>query len=240
MIHLIAYGDDKYARAKSRLNNEANSTGWFDSITLYGSEDLDYEFKSKFGNILSQPRGGGYWTWKPYIVQKHLNKINEGDILIYLDSGCTINCHGKERFDEYIKMLNNSEDGCISFQLKGCLENKWTTKEIFNHFGVINDDEITKTGQIMATVLILKKNPRSINLVNLWNKTLCENPWLFTDHYNNNQEPPFSDNRHDQSIFSIIRKMHKTIILNDETFFTPFGSAESFKFPFWATRKRNN
>jgi hypothetical protein len=231
MIHLITYGDDKYARSKSRLNNEANSTGWFDSVTLYGSGDLDDEFKSNVGNVLNQRRGGGYWTWKPYIVQKHLNKINEGDILIYLDSGCTINPHGKERFNEYIKMLNNSEDGCISFQLKGLLENTFTIKEIFNHFGVIEDDEITKTGQIIAGILILKKNSNSVNLVNLWNKTLCENPLLFTDYYNTNQSSQFRDNRHDQSIFSVIRKMHKTTLLNDETL-------ESLKFPFWATRKR--
>ena len=47
------------------------------------------------------------------------------------------------------------------------------------------------------------------------------------------------DNRHDQSIISIIRKMHNPILLTDETWFHPFGNKESLKFPFWAMRKKN-
>jgi len=39
---------------------EAHETGWFDTITLYGPDDLDKTYKKKFGNILNQPRGRGY------------------------------------------------------------------------------------------------------------------------------------------------------------------------------------
>ena len=53
-----------------------------------------------------------------------------------------------------------------------------------------------------------------------------------------NHPPYFRDNRHDQSVFSVIRKMNNTIVLKDETYFN-FGNAESLKYPFWATRKRN-
>ena len=41
-----------------------------------------------------------------------------------------------------------------------------------------------------------------------------------------------------QSIFSIIRKMNNPILLTDETYFNPFGTPVSLKYPFWATRKR--
>jgi len=62
---------------------------------------------------------------------------------------------------------------------------------------------------------------------------------LFTDHYNReNQESCFIDNRHDQSILSVVRKIHGSIVLGDETWFVPFGNNESLKYPFWATRKR--
>lgn len=62
------------------------------------------------------------------------------------------------------------------------------------------------------------------------------NPLLFTDYYNNNQQSYFKDNRHDQSVFSIIRKKYNSIILNDETCFVSYGNEESLKYPFWATR----
>jgi len=237
MINFITYGSSGFSRAKKRLCGEAIATGWFDSITRYGSNDLDNDFKDKFKNILQQNRGGGYWIWKPYIIKKHLDKMNDNDILIYLDAGCSINANGKNRFNEYIEMLNKSDTGCISFEIP-YLENEWTTKEIFQYFNIEENSIIATSGQIMATIQIIKKNSNSIKLINLWIQTLHDNALLFTDHYNAIQDHSyFKDNRHDQSIFSVIRKMHCPILLKDETSFE-FGSEESLKYPFWATRKR--
>ena len=62
---------------------------------------------------------------------------------------------------------------------------------------------------------------------------------LVTDHYNElEQSSDFIDNRHDQSILSLVRKKHGSIILIDETYFQPFGNKESMLCPFWATRKK--
>ena len=76
-----------------------------------------------------------------------------------------------------------------------------------------------------------------IKLNDLWLKTVYDNKLIFTDIYNKKQERYFRDNRHEQSIFSVIRKMHKTIVLHDETYFENFGNEKSLKYPFWATRK---
>ena len=118
MIHLITYGNDKYKKSKERLYNEALNTNWFDTITVYGPEDLDIDFRKRFKSILKKSKGGGYWIWKSHIIKKKLNEINDNDILIYLDAGCSINIKGKKRFEEYIDLLNNSNEGIISFQLK--------------------------------------------------------------------------------------------------------------------------
>lgn len=61
------------------------------------------------------------------MLLKKLDEINENDILIYLDVGCTINPKGKEKFNEYIELLNKNDEGIISFQLNH-LEKKYTTK----------------------------------------------------------------------------------------------------------------
>jgi len=237
MIHLITYADHIFYKAKHRLNKEAISTNWFDTITLYGPEDLDNSFKNKFNNILNQKRGGGYWIWKSYIIKKKLEEINDNDILIYLDAGCTINTNGIKRFNEYIELLNNSDKGIISFQMDH-IEKTYTTKEIFKYFNIRLDSDIANNGQINSTVRIMKKNNNLINLINKEYDTLYQNSLLFTDYYNNNQESYFIDNRHEQSIFSIIRKIYGSIILTDETWFQPFGNKESLNYPFWATRKK--
>ena len=241
MIHFITYGDSMYNETKQRLYNQASNLGWFDKITSYGPEDLDEEFKEKFKEILALPRGGGYWIWKPYIINKHMQMIKDDDILIYLDAGCYINPKGFERFKEYIEILKNNDEGCISFQMNHHIEKKWTTKEIFENFNINSDSkDIIESGQIIATVKMFRKCANSINIVSAWLNALHANPLLFTDHYNKNKQCEiFIDNRHDQSICSVLCKLYKTIILEDETYFEDgFGCPKSLKCPFWATRIR--
>ena len=241
MIHLITYGDSIYEETKQRLYNQASNLGWFDTITSYSPEDLDEEFKKKFKDILSHPRGGGYWIWKPYIINKHFEMIKDDDILIYLDAGCYINPKGFERFKEYIELLKNNEEACISFQMNHHIEKKWTTKEIFEYLNINSGSkDIIESGQIIATVKMFRKCANSINIVSVWLNALHANPLLFTDHYNKNKQCEiFIDNRHDQSICSVLCKLYKTIILEDETYFEDgFGCPKSLKCPFWATRIR--
>jgi hypothetical protein len=64
--------------------------------------------------------------------------------------------------------------------------------------------------------------------------TYKENKLLVTDYYNDKQEDYFIDNRHEQSIFSVIRKMNKTIVLEDETKRFPLKIRK--KYPFFAKR----
>jgi hypothetical protein len=61
MIHFISYSNHKYARSLTILSNESKTFGWFNTITTYGPNDLDNDFKNNFKNILNQDRGGGYW-----------------------------------------------------------------------------------------------------------------------------------------------------------------------------------
>ena len=238
MIHLITYGSGKqFTLSKIRLCFEAKRVGWFDTITAYGPEHLDDDFKNKFKDILTQPRGGGYWIWKPYVIKKKLKEINDGDILIYLDAGCCINPLAKKRFLEYIDMLQNNQNGIVTFE-NGCQEKKWTTREIFNYFNVELNSDIANTKQLVAGIRIMKKNKQLEKLIDLELQTYHENPLLVTDYYNNNnQESFFKENRHDQSIFSLIHKQHNSVVLKNETFFDEyknFGNKRSFCYPFWA------
>jgi len=234
--HFVTYGDDKYHDNKKRIARQAKDFG-FDTISVYGSSDLDVDFKERFSDILNYERGGGFWIWKVNILMKKMSEIKEGDYLIYLDAGSTLNKKGKERYLEYIKILEDSDLGILSFQMKH-QEREWTTKQIFQYFGVSLESEIAKSGQIMGGLMILKKNEHSNTILNKFYNTISNNSKLITDFYNQiDQETYFKDNRHDQSLLSIIRKNHKSIIVSaDETYELPFGCSESLKFPFWATQ----
>lgn len=246
MKYFYTYSDDVFKNNREILLREAVCCNWFDKCTALSQNDLSKDFKEKFNHILRHSKGGGYWIWKPYVIKTRLDMINDGDFLIYIDAGCKLNSRpeAKKRFDEYINMLNNSDKGLIAFQLEHP-EYKYTKKEILDYFNIReNDDEILNSGQLVGGIQVIKKNQHSVKLINEWYDTLVKCSSLFTDEKSKKQDSRFIDNRHDQSVFSIIRKKHGAIVLPDETFFKQkhkwggFGEDTSLKCPFWACRKK--
>ena len=84
----LTFGDGglNFIEARDRLMREAASTGMFDEIRGYDWSDI------KDSIVLSSPlrqykRGCGYWLWKPAIINAVLEELNDGDILVYCDSG---------------------------------------------------------------------------------------------------------------------------------------------------------
>ena len=171
MIHFITYGSNEYKMSRKRLLTEAKSCQWFDSVKDYGEEDLCPEFKKKFSEILSRGRGGGFWCWKPHIIKRRMSEINDGDFLVYLDAGCRINQEGEKRFYEYIKMIDESEYGIMSFQMIHT-EKFRTTKEIFDYFNIERDSDFGNSGQYVGGVLIIKKSEHGKKIINEWEKII--------------------------------------------------------------------
>ena len=248
-IHFITYGDSKFQKSKNRLLKEAEEFNIFQTVKGYGPQDLSGDFINKYKNIFKNSRGGGYWIWRPYILRKAINNINDGEYLIYLDAGCTLNKYGKNRFYQYIDKLENSKNnyGILSFQMTNDnfindlqKEKWWTTSQIFDIFNIKPVSEIGESGQYLGGVLIMKKNKHLLEYLNKYEDIIYNNELLITDIYNHKkQHDEFKSNRHEQSISSILRKINGSeIIYGDETYITPFGSYESLKYPFWATRIR--
>ena len=244
-IHFITYADDKFKAAKSRLLRQAHNFDEFKTIRGYGPKDIPRTYYEKYKHILKRPRGGGYWLWRPFILLDALEKVKDGDFLVYLDAGCTLNPLGKKRFREYISLLDNSEYGILSFQMSGNkgpgsleMEKKWTIREIFDYFKVDTQSDIGTSGQYLGGVFIMQKNKHLKKYMKLFMEAITHDPLMCTDDYNNkNQIPEFRENRHEQSITSILRKKIGSVVIDgDESWMQPFGRGESLKYPFWATR----
>jgi len=236
MRYFITYGDNKFINSKKRIEAEANNF-IFDEVTVYSPEILSSEFKENFKEILKMKRGGGYMIWKPYIIFSKLLEIKDNDILVYLDAGCHINKEGLQRYYEYEEKIKNNKSGILATQLKGhLLEKYYTTQTIFDYFN-ITDKLITDTPQIQSGIIIIRKCDQSVNIISKWLETVYKNPMLFTDIYNEKCPNYFIDNRHDQSIFSVIMKLNNGLTIPDETWVSSnWGQLKNI--PFWATRIR--
>ena len=241
-IHLISFGDNKFSNSKIRLKNQAYQSNFFNEITIYDENDLDDDFRNKFKEILKYKKGNGFYLWKIYLIHKTLKKLNENDILIYIDSGSTINENGKKKFNEYIELIKNNNIVCFE---TGYPEIQYTTNKIFQKFSNINNEvDIYNSSQIVANLLIIKKCENTSYIFSYLLDLVYYNQKIITDIYNNdiNNSDKFITNRHDQSLISLAIKVFGKniyIIKKDETYFTNFGSNESMEYPFWATRIRH-
>ena len=240
-IHFITYADDRFKNAGERICKEAENFNEFSSITFYKPKMLTSSFKQKYKDILNKRRGGGYWIWKWDIIKQKLDEIEENEFLVYLDAGCVIKNNGKERFNDYLDLLNNSDFGFISFQMpkKTCQEKKWTTNQIFKHLDIDINSDHANSGQICSTALIMKKNKQVYTIINKCLELLTIDQLLVTDHYNRKQNKFFIDNRHDQSLLSLVRKIYGSVVIDDDI---GSGSKPSYHInpPFLALRKRTS
>jgi hypothetical protein len=227
---------ENYHNSVRRICEEAKNLDYFDEIKGFTEYDLKNNriFWEKHKNFIENNfRGYGYWIWKSFLIKKTLEGLKHNDILIYCDAGCEINNNGKQRLKEYIDMLNSNKQnhGLISFQLD-YKELQYTKKSIFDNF---QSNEYEKNMlQCLNGIIIIKKNKHSINIINEWNKN-CKKYNLINDEIQN-EDKDFVENRHDQSILSILVNKHGSIKLLDETYFHPNWETDGYCYPFWVKR----
>lgn len=233
----LSYGNDVFINAKERIKNQALEFG-FDQVNIFGPSDLSDEFKEKTKTALNNFKGGGYWIWKTYCLKKIMDEADLNDIIVYCDAGCSVNKNGKEKFDEYIKMLKSSDTPILSHEFlfsfyKNC---QYTKKDVFDFFNITKEHEIYNKRQLISTVIIMIKTEYTIKLINEYYDIAINNPNLFTDTYITPNYPEFIDHRHDQSIFSILRYLRGSVIVPDTTW---GPNCDKLKEPFIAYRNKD-
>jgi hypothetical protein len=209
--HFITYADERFAEARDRIVAEAVKTHEFDVVKAFGRDDVSEELKSS--SVFSERRGGGYWSWKPDIILKELGCMNDGDIIVYADSGCEL-VPGKE-WNRYWKILETKELIAQKiYQIGEC----WTRRSIINEFSD-NPNGWQKKCQFMATVVIAKKSPRSVAFFEEWYRCIIANPNLIRDVSAleiEGESPCFIENRHDQAVYSAL--IYKYLAMEGSSF----------------------
>lgn len=218
---LCTFGNTLLAPGFPYFLKNAEAMNVFDEIYTYTEKDFSKDFRKKWGRYLyPYSKGYGYWCWKPPLIKKTLDAMDEGDILLYTDVGCYLNPNGKERLAEYYSIVENSQTGMLGFRSQEVsvngmpeglrFENEWTKGDVFDYFGVRNDKEITYSTQYEATAVFIRKNPVSMAFVDEWVNVIDNDFSLITDDPSRSPNlEGFKENRHDQSIYSMLAKKYK-------------------------------
>jgi hypothetical protein len=207
--HFITFATPEFMSYAEDNVKSALSIGGFDTAKIYTLNDIDSDFESKNSNILTQPRGSGYWLWKPYIIFKKLLEMDENDVLCYNDSKYIWKTNVR-RLEADI--LNNKNIGVYTNKPNSgnYFEKQLTKGDSFllmnipdNNYG----NEIKNSAQAWAGFILLRKCFNPIRFVSEW-LTYSQDYRIITDSQSMlvKNDSSFIENRHDQSILSLLCK----------------------------------
>lgn len=239
----LSFADSRMVSAAARLTAQAQAMQFFDEIHILNEHNLDADFYAHHRHLMTPTvRGFGYWLWKPHIIRTQLEKLQENDILIYCDAGCHLNPKGMAKLEEYISKLQADALGVKAFPVCASwidvYEKRWTKGDIFSYFDCRDNREITESAQIAATQIYIRKCQASMDFVTEWESICCSNIALIDDSRSKTPNSVFFlDNRHDQSLFSVLFKLRGGVAFPAGETDLPKTAALD-KFPIWNSRDK--
>jgi hypothetical protein len=202
-IHLLTFGggSPQFRAAAQRLGRQAAASDLFSEIKVVTDLDLqaDDRFQAAHADfVASNPRGYGYWLWKPYLLLRMLEQVEDGAVVFFSDAGCEINPLGRSVFASYVEMVQRS--GLLLFRLP-YLNEHWTKGDLLNSYPAL-----VGRGQMMATFMGTLSGGAGRAFVQSWYDLCCgdeyhnldDTPSLAANH------PGFVEHRHDQACLSAV------------------------------------
>ena len=202
--HLITFGSKNYENSINSLIK--SSQDFFDHHHVFSPEDIDNDFFEKHKSILSQPRGAGYWLWKPYFIKKVIESVEDNDIIFYVDAG-NIFIHDPTFLYENLKKNNgiilfDNRDGMVN---GGQAQNFISCKKDSFVLMKCDSDKYIYGPHLNASYQIYQKNKKSLKFINeYFNFCKIENIITDTPNEHGPNYPGYYDHRHDQSVLSLL------------------------------------
>lgn len=237
MKYFLSFGNERFANSRKRIRLEAEQTKLFDKIIVETETICQEETFKKICDKIDAKFGSGrgfYWyMWKPYIIYKTLEKLNDGDVLFYNDSGMQIFPERPDvinKFNNLFQLVENKEEcktGICTFITTGPpnerFEYMYNIGALFKHFKVETNESITHTQQIQAGVIIIKKCDESQRIIKEWLDIAVEHTELFVGDIrvlprdnDVHQMQGFRDHRHDQAVWSVLCKLNNVNVLQHD------------------------
>ena len=206
-LYFITFSNTDYMKC-DRIITQAKEFNIFDNIINY-NEFMINEFVEKHKEWLNTKSHYGLFIWKPYIILKTLEKMNENDIMVYSDAGMHLNIKGKNKFYEYLEYMKKKDILVFSTSDK-YIAQQYVKSDAVMSYNPSFYDELNI--MVYAGILIIKKTQKSLSLINDWLK-LCEN-YNFLDNTPSIIYPEkeyFNGNDKDNGLLNLCLSKYKDI-----------------------------
>lgn len=204
--YLVNYSDKSHKESQKNNSISSLKEGGFDKVFSFNLNDLGEDFIEENSFIMSQSRGAGYWMWKPFVIKKALDMINENDLLMYSDSGISF----IKNIDEIKEIMDETKEKLLLFELEDIHPNKrWTKRDCFKLMD-LDEEPYLSSNQLLASYILMRKNNFVIKFMDEWLE-YCKDYRIITDSPNECGLPnydEFLDHRHDQSILSLLGRKY--------------------------------
>lgn len=206
-VYLVTFGSGSGCEAAAtRLAKEANDTKFFDGVFSYTDFPEFILSDKKWQQHVQAKTGAGFWFWKGPLISHALNQINDGDVLLYADSGCEIG--NVNRFKDVAKDLCDHD--MIAYSLGALKEKEWTKGDIFSEFSVTPNNAIYgESGQILATYFWMKNTAQTRQFIQHWENLLANYHLISDENSTTRNAKEFRTCRRDQSLFSMLMKANQ-------------------------------
>ena len=222
----IAYADAALAYSLKRIGRQARRLQIFDEVILYTPADLSEEIKTH--PLMQYRRGGGYWIWKPWLIQKTLREHTSGDIVVYADAGSTL--RKSPEWERLFGLMDRYDTLCFQYAEtvpefarwgNACTRIKyWTKKSALTYLdNYFHDPGYRENCKVMGGLLFMK-NPDN-SLLRQWLDITLNHPELIvdpTEEEMKDQEPGFAYHKHEQSIITALAYYDETVRMIPETY----------------------
>jgi len=197
-VFLLTFADENFKQQQDLLCDYAYDLNIFDGVLKTDPGIFTQDFIDENKSILSNPRGHGYWLWKPWLILQLMEDVLDGDIVFYLDSG---DMFLPSVIQEAKKHLE--KDDLLFLDSNHHYAKHYTKRDCFYYMGC-DEEKYWNAKQIEAGAIFLRKSQRTIEIVNEW-YSYCKDHRILTDDLNTcglDNFAGFVDHRHDQSILS--------------------------------------
>jgi len=211
MVTLTNFANKDFETQQKWNTRTARLFGGIDKVLAYGPEDIDKDFLNKNARLLDGQKGFGSYFWKPYIINKALTKVADGDYLVYADSGNVF----LKNVAPLIEHMKNRKEDILCFKLP-LIEKQWTKRDAFV---LMNCDskEFTETRQVTANFFLIKKTGKTERFIEEYQK-FCGDFRILSNAPNSQglpNYPEFIEHRNDQSVLSLLCKKHDILLEDD-------------------------
>lgn len=204
-VVLVSYADGPpvFFKNQNSLLQSAINKG-FDATISYRKGHLDPEFYEKNRAILDQPRGAGYWVWKPYVILKAMQMFPDNTVIVYADSGVVF----RKSLLPLIEML---QDAPLVFVGNGkpvtCRTHlKMEARHVLQ---LTEQDPRLDAQNLWAFFMVIKNTPKTRAFIEEWLKMCLIKDAITDEPYDKNiQDKQFNGHLHDGPLLSLVAANH--------------------------------